>query len=235
MRRLRISPSLLDSYRVLMSGMYNKTAWDLGNDILGVRVPSEAMSRGTAYHRMIEEGPERFEITYMDKTKSYSVFEKEMTKFHTFASDAVAPIFDVRGKYGSMVHEIKAQHTVEIKGYEVVMNMRFDGLDGTTVHEFKTKGRTPAYLDYFDALQWRCYLLAFPELQQVDYTIFELNPNNTKCTAHKFTMKPEADRGALVNSALLGFINWLEMHPHLLAHLEQKAAQPAEYSSLEAW
>lgn len=234
MKRLSISPSLLDSYRVTMAGLYGKTGDDLANDIIGIRQPNEAMSRGTAYHAMLEHGPEKFAVPYMktvdEEGLEYSVPEPEFGKVWTFSPEAVAPIFTIRSQYATMIHELKATYKTEIKGYEVVMNMRYDGLFGTVVNEFKTKARAPEYLEYFDALQWRCYLLAFDELTAVDYTIFELNQSNTKCNVHKFSMFRD-DSLALVQSNLSGFISWLELRPELLAHLEGKAAKSIGYLS----
>lgn len=245
MKRLSISPSLLDSYRVTMAGLYGKTGDDLANDIIGIRQPNEAMSRGTAYHAMLEHGPEKFLVEEMPDHNldvedlrggpsgykaTYQVEEKEFGKVWVFSPEAVTPIFAIRSQYASMIHELKSTYKTEIKGYEVVMNMRYDGLYGTVVNEFKTKARAPEYLEYFDALQWRCYLLAFDELTAVDYTIFELNQGNTKCNVHKFSMFRD-DSLSLVQSNLSGFISWLELRPELLAHLQGKAAKSIDYLS----
>ena len=228
----------------------NQTEGDLANDIMGIRQPNEAMSRGTAYHMMLEHGPEGYkhsvkkivqdrkanvEVGYLETYEimewEYRVNEPELGKVWIFSPEAVGPIYALRSQYAAMIHELKAQYTTEVSGYEVVMNLRFDGLYGTVVNEFKTKGRAPEFLEYFDALQWRCYLLAFKELTAVDYTVFELNTNNTKCTPHRFSFARHENHEAVVRGHLSGFIAWLELRPELLAHLEGKAEKSAGYIS----
>jgi hypothetical protein len=244
MRKISISPSLLDSYRVTQAGLFGKTGDDLANDIIGKREPTEAMSRGTAYHRLIEEGGQKFYkeipngkyVSFSDdsggllqvpeKHIEYHVPEIELQKIWTFSEQAAAPALKTRADYPNMLHEMKARHTLKLRGFEVEMRMRLDGVDGITVHEFKTKNRAPAMMEYYNALQWRCYLLPFPEIQAVKYTIFHLNDMNTTCTPHTFTFEREDGNEGCVMAYMNGFLQWLEMRPELLDHLEQKALRP---------
>jgi hypothetical protein len=236
MRKISISPSLLDYYRVTQAGLFGKTGDDLANDIIGKREPNEAMSRGTAYHRLIEEGGEKFLVQdaiinpfdggEIKEDIWYKVWEPEFGTHWGFKAEAAAPALQIRSTYPNMLHEMKARHTLKLRGFEVEMRMRLDGVDGITVHEFKTKNRAPAMMEYYNALQWRCYLLPFPEIQAVKYTIFHLNDMNTTCTPHTFTFEREDGNEGCVMAYMNGFLQWLEMRPELLDHLEQKALRP---------
>ena len=228
MRKISISPSLLDSYRVTQLGLFGKTGDDLANDIIGKREPNEAMSRGTAYHALIEYGGERF-IDRLHEPISeapYLIAENEFGKVWKFTKECADPALQIRSTYPNMLHEMKAKHTLKLRGVEVEMRMRLDGVDGITVHEFKTKNRAPTMMEYYTALQWRCYLLPFPEIQAVKYTIFHLNDMNTTCTPHTFTFDREDGNEGCVMAYLNGFLHWLEMRPELLDYLEQKALRP---------
>ena len=226
MRKISISPSLLDSYRVTQAGLFGKTGDDLANDIIGKREPNEAMSRGTAYHRLIEEGGEKFVLGYADSDSTYMIQEPELGKFWEFTQQAAAPALQIRSAHPNMIHELKATYTLITRGYQVEMRMRLDGVDGTTCHEFKTKSRAPSMMEYYNALQWRCYMLPFPEIQAVKYTIFHLNDLNTTCTPHSFQFVREMENEDVVRGYMNGFLQWLEMRPELLDHLEQKALRP---------
>ena len=225
MRKISISPSLLDSYRVTQLGLFGKTGDDLANDIIGKREPNEAMSRGTAYHRLIEEGGNEFLKSDIGGV-FYLVPERELNTVWQFNEQCAIPALQIRSTYPNMIHEMKARHTLKLRGFEVEMRMRLDGVDGITVHEFKTKNRAPSMMDYYTALQWRCYLLPFPEIQAVKYTIFHLNDMNTTCTPHTFTFEREDGNEGCVMAYMNGFLQWLEMRPELLDHLEQKALRP---------
>jgi hypothetical protein len=58
--KLKISPSLLDQWRVVKAGLYNTTPDRIREYILGDYTPSEPASRGTAYHLILEHGAEKY-------------------------------------------------------------------------------------------------------------------------------------------------------------------------------
>jgi hypothetical protein len=226
MRTLSISPSLLEEYRLTLLGMWDKNGDTLDTYITQPRVDSEAMSRGRAYHLLLEHGPERHETTVVSQRgerKIYSVYEPEMAKNWIFEAEAVAPIFAIRAKYLNAVHEVWAHWETEIQGVQIRMNMRFDAIDGLDYHEFKTTGSQPNYLKYFDSIQWRCYLLPFPEIQAVNYTVFQLSTGNDRCTPHFYRMVREEGNEDTVLALLSSFVAWLETRPECWAVLESKA------------
>jgi hypothetical protein len=212
--------------------------WDKNGDTLEAyitqpRVDSEAMSRGRAYHLLLEHGPERYAfrpimmsgsgLDVATEPQVYRVPEPEMKKVWEFRPAAVAPIIALREKYKGMVHEVWSHWETEIQGVQIRMNMRFDAIDGLDYHEFKTTGSQPNYLKYFDSIQWRCYLLPFPEIQAVNYTVFQLSENNDRCTPHFYRMVRESDNEDTVKTLLSSFLSWLQTRPECWAVLESKA------------
>jgi hypothetical protein len=231
MRTLSISPSLLEEYRLTLLGMWDKNGDTLEAYITQPRVDSEAMSRGRAYHLLLEHGPERYAYwtgkDYSKPPEFYGIVEPEMNKAWEFSPAAVAPIIALREKYKGMVHEVWAHWETEIQGTQIRMNMRFDAIDGLDYHEFKTTGSQPNYLKYFDSIQWRCYLLPFPEIQSVNYTVFQLSSGNDRCTPHFYRMAREEGNEDTVLALLSSFVAWLETRPACWAVLESKALKTA--------
>lgn len=220
MRTLKISPSLLDQYRSVRLGEYGKTAEDLSEYILGEFVTNEAVSRGTAYHEMIEHGPGKY--TWYDQAKGqhcYAVHEEELDKTWFFSPEAVKPIIELRKKYDGLVYESWNTMWMESQGLRIRVRMRYDGMLGLRAKEFKTTGRKKKSDDYRKTVQWKMYLLASPELQGIDYHVFVLNKNNTKCTPLEFSFEPYPEMKADVQELLDGLVGWLQLNPHLLDKL----------------
>jgi hypothetical protein len=227
MKRISISPSVLDEFRCTMLGLWGKSDETLVAYLTGPREDSPAMARGRAYHLMLEHGPERFQYAYGDYGNikfRFRVPDKESGQIFDFEPDAVKPIVDRASKYRAMLHEIKTKAVLEIGGYEVTMNMRLDALNGYAINEFKTTGTAPTHLKYFDALQWRCYLLALPDAQSVRYTVFHLSTNNDRCEVYEYQMHRDSCNLEIVEKWLSHFLSWLEDHPACLDRLMAKAA-----------
>lgn len=169
MLRVKLSPSILDEFNNFLCGNYelwNKTEADLKNYLLGVRTPNTAMSLGNVVHRMIEEGPEKFE----NEPGFYSVRDEEMKADWLFTDDALSPIRTLNYIFPDASHEVWNELTIKIPGAEILLKMRHDFLEGIRLHEVKTTtGQAKKYADYLKSLQWRCYLLALPECPSVTY------------------------------------------------------------------
>lgn len=233
MKTLKISPSLLDQYRSVCAGEYNKGTADLVAYITDKFVPNIHTSRGSAYHEMIEHGPDKY--MHMEPVQgdiwenqggilatdvTYQVYEKELGKTWTFSAAAVKPIFDLRASFPDMLHEVWHTHWMESHGHPIRIRMKYDGLDGLIAHESKTTGSSKKREDYFKTVQWKMYLLANPELIQIQYHIFQLNTNNTKCTPKEFTFRPYPQLEAEVQDLLDGLVGWLKTQPKLMKYLE---------------
>ncbi len=221
MTKIQISPSLLEEYRKVQAGLFDRTGDDLESQILGDFARTEAMSRGSAYHAILEHGAEPYAVG-----DSCKVHDPQMGIDWVFSKEAVAPALAVRKELdGRLLHEIWGNYETVVGGYLVSMRLRVDALqpDALLAHEFKTTGSQPSFLGYYDSLQWRCYLLAFPDLQAVKYTVFQLGTKNDWCRVSEYVMHRNEECETLVASALSGFLEWLSHRPAALQRLTDKA------------
>lgn len=181
---LRVSPSLLEEFRLTCLGKWGKNAETLRGYVQRKLEPTEAMARGQCYHNFLEFGTENY---YNPGDKMYHAEDRGF-KFK-FTQEAVQPAIDIREKYQAMTHEIKHTFWADVMGAKIKMNMRVDGMDGLRIEEFKTTGRKPSFNDYYDSMQWRCYALGFSEVNLIRYHFFQLNRRNTSCTYSNFTIE----------------------------------------------
>lgn len=165
---LSISPSLADSYRYWRDNDFPdpaKAAEKLGEVLAAIRgehrEPTEAMVRGTAWHRALE-------------TVNGSGGVVEISESgHVFRFDAEEVAW-VRQQLPAMTNqELRAR--LDLPEIGVVMNLRTDGVTGNTIHEHKTTERVDVDR-YIRTSQWRAYLLAF-DCQVVVYHIVQLTKN----------------------------------------------------------
>jgi hypothetical protein len=216
-RRIKISPTLLNTFLQCRRGDWKMDSETLRERITGEFEMNEAVSRGWAYHQMIEHGPELFE-----KDSFYEVYEPRLDKTWLFAHKAVEPIFHVRNKHQQMIHEAKVSLVVEFTDFDVVMNMKIDGLDLRTIYEFKTTGRKKGFMDFYDSIQHKCYLAALPETTAVVYKVFQLGRKNDWCRMSSFVLLREGNEMQVVKSALSDMLDWLRMNPELLDYMKSK-------------
>jgi len=198
--------------------MYINDGDQLEQELIGPRVPTEAMSRGTAFHSMIENGTAR----YFTGTV-YQVLEPELGIEWEWSQKEANEVERLRAKYPGMIHEMKEKVLFQIDGTDVVMNLRLDALYLNTVLEFKTKSSTPSYMEYFNSVQWRCYLVAVPDCSQVRYHVFQFNTKNEVAQTHEFLFLNDGSCEDFINRELRGFINWAKTRPKVWAWLEARA------------
>ena len=203
--KLRVSPSLLEQYRVVQLGLYNKTAKDLINYMTGDFVVNDAISRGSAYHQLLEFGGESF----LADNGNFVVYEKELNKNWVFTEEAASPALQLHNEYTNMLHEVWVDYNTTVLGHDVKMRMKVDGLDGLHIHEFKTTSRKPKIFSYRDSLQWRCYLLGLPESESVTYSIFQIGTRNNWTKLTQFNFERDSQSESIVQKHLSGFIDWV--------------------------
>lgn len=244
--KIKISPSLLEQFRLWRAEKFNINADRIRNYILGEFKWNDAMSRGSAYHALLEHGGERYKdvktggavhlfstewdsyekevvdkfIKIPDETITYRVHEPEMGKTWTFSKEAAQPALDLHEGYKKMTHEVWSQLELEVDGYTVFMRIKMDGIDGLNLHEFKTTGSAKKALDYYESIQWKVYLAAQPELADVTYHIFQLNKGNTKCKYYSFTFPREQGLIETIRNEISVMIPWLEGQGDLLPSME---------------
>lgn len=211
MKTLSISPTLLEEWRIVSNGLWNVGVERLEEKILRQFVPNEAISRGKAYHRILEEGASEFK-----KGSSYVVPEPEMGKTWVFTQDAIQPAIRLTSLYHKGAHEVWGRWETDLCGYRIVSRQRYDMLLGLQVHEFKTTAHSKKYTDYLDSLQWKMYLLGLPDAHSIVYHIFQIGRNNNWCRYNTYQFDRYDEMEADIKSQLSGFIHWLEGRPNLL-------------------
>lgn len=225
MEVISISPSMLDTYRRATNGQYIESGDQLEQEIIGPRVTNEAMSRGTAFHLLIENGPR----AYVDQAaKLLKVPEPELGVTWEFDYSIGVAVKELLDKTKGIQHEVKDLIKFDLAGVQVFMPLRVDGLLLDEVKEFKTKGSTPNYMDYFDSLQWRCYLVAFPDCQTVGYHVYHLGKNNNLLGVYGYQMRRYETVKEDVEKALNGFIEWAKTRPLVWEHLKSRASGYAD-------
>lgn len=216
---ISVSPSILDTYRRAAAGIYIDNGDQLENELIGPKVKTEAMSRGTAWHLMIEHGTKR----YLSGNGFCIVSEPEFGKDWIFGQKEIEAVEFLRGIYPDMIHELSDKVVFDIDGVQVVMNLRIDALWFDTLIEFKTKGSTPSYMEYFDSIQWRCYMEAIRDIQVAKYHVAQFNSKGELSTLHEYEFGNDGKCRDYIEQLLRGFIGWAKTRPLVWQWLEQRA------------
>ena len=152
---LRLSPSLLDSYRYWRSTDFDSPEAEsasLGDLLAAIRgdrrEPTEAMVRGRAWHAAMESECLDLGSPIVSVTEEGHSFDFRAEDLRTVKHQLPA---------GAM---LELRGTLELPEVGVRMHLRTDGVHGITIHEHKTTGRVDVDR-YMASAQWRCYLLAF--------------------------------------------------------------------------
>jgi len=221
---LKISPTLLERYRLARQGKYGLDGSAVIEYLTGEFVMTWQASRGIAYHEMLEHGPDKYRWTIPENEDPkdqevktvYLVPEPRYGQTWEFTEAAAQPAIDAYQEYKHMVHETWAEFDTNACGYEVKIRYKIDGLDGLLAREFKTKGSQPKVSDYMDGIQWKVYLAGMPELQAVKYDIFQLGKKNNWCKRYQFRLDryPGIERD--VQEATEELISWLELQPGMI-------------------
>lgn len=225
---LKISPSQLEEYRNLKVGNYEpwgKTQDDFVAGLTRGFEESAATSRGHAVHAILE-GKSASQIitgtTFADDENGlcgkvptewhYKIYEPNFNADWLF-SDAAYQVI-VSNRTPDAAFEVWGFWEGEVSNTNVRMNMRFDALQPCLLHDFKTTGSKKYYRDYLESIQWRCYLMALPEVQTVHYHIFQMpkeaEPNKLIgwCRHEPFTFVRERDNEQRVMVLLEDLIAW---------------------------
>jgi len=179
MLAVNISPSLLEQYRICYQGLYNKSDKDVVDYIRDDFVITPIIAEGTAFHQILEDGPEPYRIGGLrdGAEPTYQVFSPELRQWFYFTSQEVAPLLEYRAQYPDMVYECKTKLWWQnVAGYNIHMSMKIDGLHGLDLHEQKTTQSRykPTTAKYKQSMQWRCYLAALPESSRILYNVFHI-------------------------------------------------------------
>jgi hypothetical protein len=226
---IKVSPSILNEFAQFKGGSYEKwgkTQEDFRQYVLGEYSPNPATSRGTAVHSILEGKPG------VNTLGGVAVHEKELNTKWVFTPDVFLAVHEYGKRYEHAAHEIPDTIRIELAGATVYMNMRFDCLDGLELHEFKTSSKPKKYADYYDSLQWRCYMMALPDVQKVNYHVFQMPeaiPGNiiADVKTYSFTYPREANNDATVLTWLNELTAWVLDDAEMFAKLSLDFARMA--------
>jgi hypothetical protein len=218
--RVQLSPSLLNEYRVVYQGLYNKTSQDLVDYMVGDFEITDAVSRGKAYHKLLEYGPEQ----YLQEDGKYHIYERSLDKTWIFTEEAARPAIDLYLANPGLIHEVWTDYDLYLDGFEIKIRQRVDAIDGLIINEFKTTSRKPKYLDYRDSLQWRCNLLALPQAHKVKYTIFQIGARNNWTRPVTYSFGRDSDIYTELRTYVQGFLSWVmkQEDERLIKRIEMK-------------
>jgi hypothetical protein len=228
-KAIKVSPSILNEFAQFKGGSYEKwgkTQEDFRQYVLGEYSPNPATSRGTAVHSILEGKPG------VNTLGGVAVHEKELNTKWVFTPDVFLAVHEYGKRYEHAAHEIPDTIRIELAEATVYMNMRFDCLDGLELHEFKTSSKPKKYADYYDSLQWRCYMMALPDVQKVNYHVFQMPeaiPGNiiTDVKTYSFTYPREANNDATVLTWLNELTAWVLDDAEMFAKLSLDFARMA--------
>jgi hypothetical protein len=214
METIFVSPSKLEVYRRYMNAEWKGaiTLEKLVDYIKGVKVWTPKMNFGTAYHKLLEDGPDK----YLDySTGKYIVHTEQMPERVTFTEQQVEPVIYFREKYPRMVYETQHLFRVDLFGWEVVLSMIIDGLNGLEVHEQKTVDGDFNFTNYARSLQWKIYLMATGG-NFVQYNVFEYKGgksiDETMVKYKNFKLYPYAGMEGDVTNYIWGFLKFCDNH-----------------------
>ena len=223
---IKISPTMLESWRLAKDGVYENSMQQLIEKLQKKFEPNEAISRGTAFHELIENGTNKYlkqieRIVGSGKNKQREsvtvarVYEKSMSLWWEFGEQPVSVVDEYRKSHPLLSHETWENITIPVGRYEVTILMKIDGLEGLSIREAKTTGRAKNYNDYLNSMQWKVYLYALDDAIEVVYDVFVLNEKNDKCAYSEFVYKRPDNIKEVVMNELRSFISWLEVSENI--------------------
>lgn len=173
--RYKITPSKLESFRYLIEEQYGSTD-EFIKEIKGEKVWSNVMNFGSAFHAVIEFGPEKY---YDVERDLYAVKEADFPTEVILSQDNIDVAVRFRNKHHKMVSECKATFDLDMGSFIAVFSLKVDSLEGDIVNENKTTDKTVSFEKYYKSIQWKCYVLA-TEAHKVVYNVFKYSGNEKK-------------------------------------------------------
>lgn len=218
---IQISPSLLEGYRQSLEGLYGMNYEKLRDYITRAYKINRYSSRGWAYHKMIEDGPERYRQLKPVKGKVKTFYQiedwrvkktpwtEDFNPVWSFSEEAVEPIHYLRETYSQGEPEVWADWYTRSHGYEIRVRMRLDMLDGLTIHEFKTGKSKKHFKEYFPSVQWRLNLLAAGDATKVIYHHVQLGSKNNWARLESIPLDRSLFSESDVQAMIDGLILWI--------------------------
>ena len=175
--QLKISPSIVDNYRVCMTGLYRKTIHDFVDGLDRPFEQTDAAAKGEAYHLLLERGGQEFKERARDGGIQYRIPTKSGRPDFIFTEEQAFPALETHDNNPYKQHEVWHSVLLDIDGVDVKMNMKMDAIDDPqkVIWDYKTTGRIPDKETYLNSVQWPLYLYAKPDFNLFRYRIFRLH------------------------------------------------------------
>lgn len=167
---IRVSPSLLESYRLFTCEDWF-TVEKIEEAITRKFTPTPQVLLGSAYHGMLEHQTTTHETYFAAGNPG----EGEMLATengYTFAYEpCIEPVSDFLR--AGCVHEVRAATTLQSRFGEVSIATMADAVHGNIGGEWKTTEKSIQLAKYMDSVQWKlcCHVLG---LKAMDYRIVQL-------------------------------------------------------------
>ena len=211
---LNIPPTTLEQYRAHYDGEYNGkiTAQAVADYITKDFEPNENMAFGSAFHEMLEHGPEAYQAApgHYHVPVSYWPQGIELSDVHA------AMATDYRKDHPHMTYEVPGETIIRgINGFDVRCRYKLDGIEGLRIYEQKTTRSSykKTWDSYRRSVQWRLYLLSNPEAHSVTYSVFQFKTYKRSGTTigkrHEFEYQAYPTLEQDIREYLFGFIEFL--------------------------
>ncbi len=235
----KVTPSLLEQWRCVRLGLWKMTSHKFVKNLQSKQPTTLPQSKGKAYHKLLEHGGGKYEFPQAGKM-FYRIPCKDLRIDWVFSEKAALPAIKLHqsliGIEKPYLFETPHKVRFDFESHFVDLSMRFDLTVGLYLHEFKTMSARPSYEYYNDLIQWKCYLLAMPQLQGMRYHFFRLNDDCTDCEYSYFdNMRPNTEElYYLVVREIKDMLDYLLISsPEVLALLEVKE-QPEPLTGIES-
>ncbi|HOZ90869.1 MAG TPA: hypothetical protein PKX59_08115 [Bacteroidia bacterium] len=173
--KYKITPSKLESFRYLIEEHYGTTE-DFIAEIKGTKEWSRKMNFGSAFHAVIEFGPEKY---YDFDSGKYIVKESDFPEAVVMEQEQIDVAVRFRNNHSRMVSECKHSFELDMGAFIAVFSLKVDSLEGDIVNENKTTDKAVSFEKYYKSIQWKCYILA-TGVQKVVYNVFKYKGNEKK-------------------------------------------------------
>lgn len=171
MININISPSKIDSYLAWKNDWYGeKDEKELIGTIKGESIIDINVTKyGSAMHDILEHGANTFK-----KDNSFVYVPVKGLK-NPLKIDVDTALFlnKLRSSFKNLVHEVSFNYPIKVKGYNINLRGRCDGVEGVILHEHKfTKNANDVFNRFSKSCQWKVYLLA-SGAEMLRYNIFK--------------------------------------------------------------
>lgn len=212
---IKLSPSKLETWRKYMHEEYAGTITKekVIASITGDQEWTPKATFGSAAHAVMQFGAEK----YHDESGKYIIQDGQMPTPVVINTYKELYLFDnFHNTHPNMVWESSATLMLNVDGIDCQLNMRIDGMEGTTVHENKTGENDLDYDLYDQSYQWRIYLLK-TKADKCQYNHFSYYEPNTRRTEYEvfydyMTVYPYPGMEEDVKHGIRGVINFCKTY-----------------------